>query len=195
MKISLPDLIELSHETDWLNLPKYLVGEDIWEEKNWPRIVDALTEEGAKQAVWKLSHLAAILFDVYEGSVYSVKIKARAAVEQYVSYLSFEVDINNTRCSSINLSAQAMAVEWMKSAGDLEEMRQTLDEIEGMGNSRLINQIDKIRMLIPQEFTSARQARKAARELAPEIDVWVRRRILEKHAKPGRETRATGPKM
>ena len=179
MKITLPDLLKLTQNPDYRRLPRDLAMSQIQEKDSWSSIVDHFTEEGAKEFLWKTGQLVAILFDTYERGISSFKITINTFDD---ASLDIETKINGQRCYANTISANATINPKWKAMGDLEIMKKVLTEFEGMGNARLSSQISEIRDHLLYEFTSAQQARQLAQEVAPEINSWVKGRLLEQAA-------------
>ena len=182
MKITLTDLFELTKNSHYCQLPKDIARDKESEDDPWTSGVDKVIREAIKETTWKICQMVGILFDKYEDGLSSVKVRANIGQDGEDIYLSFEAHINDVLSNSITIIPYSLVIDGWDKLGDVGDLKRVLMELEGMGNTRLVSDIYYLRELLPEAFTSAQQARQLAQEAAPEINSWVKGRLLEQAA-------------
>lgn len=197
MKISREELKEIIRSPEYQGLPTTLAHQNAVGAPWW-RMLDKLKVEAAKATIWEGCQIIATLFDTYGKSIESVKLDINVEHDRKDTYMTTSVYINDEHCFDGRMELEEDVLDFCDEIDSQETLNWAVGELDSLGNINLLSEIDRIDTAFEEQFTSAEQARKVARDVAAEIDSWFTKKLLERQVQEkigAPEVKKGGPKL
>lgn len=178
MKLSSDDLYALLSSRDFKMLPAQMAMEEPYE--GWEQVIKYTLSYARKCSVWEACHRVADLMELYP-HIGEFQLIFTIGYDDD-PYLDTLLKINGNKAGYTQQKVMEENPESVKIDGgtQLWQTVQWAHGIGAMGDGRkeLVNEINGFDAAFKQPITSPQQARERAREHAPEVEVWVRQRVL-----------------
>lgn len=176
MKLSTADLKSLFEHPDFRTLPTQMVLAE-QPDMPWMDTLKEITEAGAKQVVWEIGACVALLFDTYGDLIEEVDLSIERTDTGHL-HVYFQIDGYECYYGKYDVDEDKRAE--LGAIDNLEAFQFTVNRLDDFANHHLVPAFSTLEAA-SKTFTSSEEARDVARKQAPQVEAWVRKRLLEDH--------------
>lgn len=184
MRLSAKQLNDLRTDPGFVRLPGELGVLQPF--THWTEVSRLVSQEAARAGAWLACHKLAELFEVYPETLQQVRVEYDNGHDDF-PLLCPTFYINGVRARKtwmgnrhIPVSAELDAFKAVDGGKQLDAITDWLDEVGRKDSGHTLSvHITKINTWLKAPITSAREARQLAQSIAPEVDAWVKKHLLE----------------